>query len=195
MKKTKVLLLSLGMALCIGGGIGSAFAITRTAAGNTGTGDFDKAINLYWGSKQSTATLTDMDELSVDVAQYRYLSVTPESSKSVTGTVTVSFTLAKAADNEQKSYDIEGITVKVFETTSLATDETVAELIAGKEAKTTITKLSPTGSASFAVSSSTAVHETNAYYAIQVVYDGSQQPAGKELGGQLTIVQSFAVGS
>lgn len=193
MKKTKVLLLSLGMALCVGGGVGAAAAITRQAAGNTGEGDFDKAINLYWGSESSTATLADMEELQVNVPQYRYLSVTPKSSKTIEGTVTVNFTLAKATDSDGKSYDIAGLVVKVYQTESLATDATVESLISNDNLKVTVTKANPSGDATFTVSSAEAVHETNAYYAIQVVYDGSQQEADKTLGGSLSISQSFAL--
>ena len=188
MKTSKVLLLSLGMALCVGGGVGAAVAITRQQAGNTGSGDFDKAISLCWGSKSSTVDLADMTTLSVGVAQYRYLAVTPESSKSVAGNVTLSFTLAPAAATN----DIAGITVSVYKTASLATDADVESLISGVTAEPVLTKAASTGSTSFAVAAGEATHETNAYYAIKVVYDGSQQETGKTVGGSLTIAQSFA---
>ena len=187
MKKSKVLLLSLGMALCVGGGVGAAVAITRNAAGNGGEGDFDKIIALYWGNESSTATLDDMEELSVDVPQYRYLSVTPKSSKSVEGTVNVKFALTAAAADK----DIAGITINVYKTEELADDDSVEDLIDGVTPSATITKANPEGTASFTVSASTVMHVTNAYYAIKVVYDGSAQAESKTLGGSLSITQEF----
>ena len=112
MKTTKVLLLSLGMALCVGGGIGAAVAITRQAAGNTGSSAFDKAVNLYWEAGEASTTLTDMESLSVNVPQYRYLTVSPKSSASVSGNVKLTFTLAEATV-EEKTAVLKGLTVSV----------------------------------------------------------------------------------
>lgn len=193
MKKSKVLLLSLGMALCVGGGVGAAVAITRNAAGNTGSGVFDKVISLYWSEGVSTASLTDMEELTVDVPQYRYLEVTPESSKTVAGTVSVNFKLT-AADSTK---DIKGINISVYALDSALSDPddaAIAGAIGSKTAALAINSSSTEGTTTFsvAVNEKEGFHKTNAYYGIKVVYDGSQQASGKTLGGILTMTQSFA---
>lgn len=190
MKKSKVLLLSLGMALCVGGGIGAAVAITRQAAGNTGSSAFDKAVNLYWGAGSSSIELADMESLSVNVPQYRYLTVSPKSSASVSGNVELGFTLAKATGTE-KTAVLTGLTVSVYKTASLATDDTIVALIEGVTPEPVLNATTLTGSTSFAAKSGSA--DAVAYYAIKVVYDGSQIAATEQLGASLTIAQSFAV--
>ena len=179
------------MAFSLAGTVGGALALTRNSATGTGTpGAYDKAIYLYWGSESSTAELADMDSLSANTAQYRYLSVTPKSSKTVTGTVTLTFTLASGGAETH----MEGLTVSVYKTDSLATDSTVATLIEGKSATPVLDKDHLSGTATFTVSAAEAVHETNAYYAIQVVWTGAidQQHPTYELGATVNISQSFA---
>lgn len=190
MKKSKVLLLSLGMALCVGGGVGAAVAITRQAAGNTGSSAFDKAVNLYWEAGHTSTTLTDMESLSVNVPQYRYLTVSPKSSASVSGNVELGFTLAEATGTE-KTAVLTGLTVSVYKTASLATDATVDGLIDGVTPEPVLTATTKTGTTSFAAKAASA--DAVAYYAIKVVYDGSQIDADKQLGATLTIAQSFVV--
>lgn len=190
MKTSKVLLLSLGMALCVGGGVGAAVAITRQAAGNTGSSAFDKAVNLYWEAGETSTTLTDMESLSVNVPQYRYLTVSPKSSASVSGNVKLTFTLAEATV-EEKTAVLKGLTVSVYKTASLATDATVADLIDGVDAEPVLNATTKTGTTSFAAKASNA--DAVAYYAIEVVYDGSQIGATEQLAASLTIAQSFDV--
>lgn len=190
MKTTKVLLLSLGMALCVGGGVGAAVAITRQAAGNTGSSAFDKAVNLYWGANSSSIELADMESLSVNVPQYRYLTVSPKSSASVSGNVELGFTLATATGTE-KTAVLTGLTVSVYKTASLATDDTVATLINGVTPEPVLNATTLTGTTSFAAKAASA--DAVAYYAIKVVYDGSQIAATEQLGATLTIAQSFVV--
>lgn len=189
--KTKFKFLIGLMAFSLAGTVGGALALTRNSATGTGTpGAYDKAIYLYWGSEQTETSLSDMTNLSANTAQYRYLSVTPKSSKSVTGTVTLTFTLAGAGENTH----MEGLTVSVFKTDSLAADSTVAGLIEGKTATPVLDKTHLSGTATFTVSAGEAVHETNAYYAIQVVWTGAidQQHPTYELGATVKISQSFA---
>ncbi|MBQ0009132.1 MAG: hypothetical protein KBS97_02535 [Firmicutes bacterium] len=190
MKTTKVLLLSLGMALCVGGGIGAAVAITRQAAGNTGSSAFDKAVNLYWVEGSSSIELGDMETLSVNVPQYRYLTVSPKSSASVSGNVELGFTLAEATIAE-KTAVLKGLTVSVYKTAFLATDATVASLIDGKTPEPVLNATTKTGTTSFAAKADSA--DAVAYYAIQVVYDGSQIGATEQLAATLTIAQSFVI--
>ena len=196
MKKIKVLLLSLGMALCAGGAIGTAFAaVSKTSASSNSAAFYDKAVVLYWESDTPSkpATLTDMQNLETDVAQYRHLIVSPKSSKSVTGTVTVNFTLA-TAEVAGKTAVLSGLSVKVYEITSEneITEENFASLVPAGTLKCTMDASHLTGSASFAIASDSAVHETVKHYAIEVVYDGTQIQSTEKLAGQLTIRQEFA---
>ena len=189
--KTKLAVLVGLMALSAAGTVGGALALTRNSATGSGSaGSFDKAIYLYWGSESTTASLDDVNDLSAGDAQYRYLSVTPKSSKSVAGTVTLTFTLASGGANTH----MEGLTVNVYKTDALANDSTVEAAISEKVASPVLTKANLEGTTTFAVSAGEDVHETNAYYAIEVVWTGandSEHPT-YELGASLTISQSFA---
>lgn len=189
--KTKLAVLVGLMALSAAGTVGGALALTRNSATGSGTaGNFDKAIYLYWGSESSTASLNDVNDLQAGVAQYRYLSVTPKSSKSVSGTVTLTFTLASGGANTH----MEGLTVNVYKTDALATDLTVATAIEGKVASPVLTKSNLSGTTSFAVATAENVHETEAFYAIEVLWSGSNDSEHPtyELDASLTISQAFA---
>lgn len=190
MKTSKVLLLSLGMALCVGGGIGAAVAITRQAAGNTGSSAFDKAVNLYWEAGHASTTLTDMETLSVNVPQYRYLTVSPKSSASVSGNVELTFTLSEATGTA-KTAVLTGLTVSVYKTASLATDTTVAGLIDGVDPEPVLSASVKTGTTSFAAKAGSA--DAVAYYAIEVFYNGSKVGDSEQVGANLNIAQSFVV--
>lgn len=183
MKLSKILILSLGMALCAGGAIGAAVAITSTPANHSGTGSFDKAIYLYWGPSETTkpASLADLDDFVVNEPQYSFLSVTPSQSASVTGSVEVTFTLA-AADED---HGVNGISVAVYKTSSLLTVGTIDQLPADPVLTLTSSNLSATNA--FNVGPGVA-----AYYAFKVVYDGTLQATGKTLGGTVTISQAYS---
>ena len=189
--KTKLAVLVGLMALSAAGTVGGALALTRNSATGSGTaGNFDKAIYLYWGNQETTASLDDVNDLSAGVAQYRYLSVMPKSSKSVSGTVTLTFTLASGGANTH----MEGLTVNVYKTDALANDSTVAAAIDGKSASPVLTKSNLSGTISFSVATSESIHVTDAYYAIEVVWSGSNDAEHPtyELGASLTISQAFA---
>ena len=176
------------MACCLVGGVGSTLALTRNAAtGNATTGAFDQAIYLYWDSESTTKVLADCDELTANVPVYRYLTVSPKSSKTVAGTVTLNFTLTQTVGD----YHLSGLTISVYKTASLATDGTVAGLINEVDPEPVLDSSHLTGSTTFSVLASENVHETQAFYAIKVVYDGTYV-ANKTLGGSLAIAQSFA---
>ena len=183
MKLSKILILSLGMALCAAGGVGAALAMDTESATFTGSGKFDKAIYLYWGANETTkpASLTNVDELVVNEPQYSFLSVVPSQSASVTGSVTVSFELA-AADT---THGVKGVTVSVYKTSSLLDEDSVDQLPAETVAVLTSTNL--TGSNSWNV----GVNQ-KAFYAFAVVYDGTLQESGKTLGGTVTISQAYS---
>ena len=186
MKKRSKILIGV-MSLSLLGAVGSALALTRNSATASSTSpSFDSAIYLYWDHEASTsATISDIPSISVNSPVYRYLTVSPKSSKSVAVTVTVSFALAALTDCV-----ITGLTVDVFETASLANDSTVAGLINGVSATPALSPSNLSGNATFSVSSSASAHETQKFYAIRVNYDGTAAP-GATLGGLVTITQSF----
>lgn len=191
MKKLKTVALITGMALCLGGGIGAALAaITESGATSDGPAAFDKAINLYWGAGETTATLADMTDLTVNDAQYRYLSVTPKSTKSVSGTVTVSFTLA-LGEVAEGTATLNGLQISVYKTTTLLTDDTVEAGLTDVAAEFTLNSAKLTDSSEITVTAGQAAHETNAYYAIEVLYDGTDLQ-GNTLAASLSISQSFS---
>ena len=88
---------------------------------------------------------------------------------------------------------MKGLTVSVFETASLAADNTVASLISEVVASPVLTENNLTGQVNITISSGNAAHQTTKYYAIQVSWDGSNdsQHLGYSLGASLTIAQAF----
>lgn len=190
MKTKRKVLIGL-MALSLLGGVGGALALTRNQASLTGTtGAFDQAIYLNWEADQSSITLSDITTLAAGTPQYRYLTVAPKSTKTVAGTVTLSFTLAAgAADTHMK-----GLTVSVFETASLATDGTVAGLINEVVASPVLDEDHLTGSINITITATGSAHPTTKYYAIQVAWDGSNDSSHLSyvLGASLTISQAFS---
>ena len=194
MKLSKILILSLGMALCAAGGVGTALAaVSKSSASSSSSAKYDSAIFLYWGHESSSATLQDMDELVDNVAQYRHLVVSPKSSKALTGTVSVNFEL-KTVAVEGKTAVLTGLSVKVYEVSSAEaiTDENVGSLVNEDNLKCSLSPSQTTGSATFTISAGEAAHETVKDYAIKVVYDGTPVASTEKLSAELTINQSFA---
>ena len=186
--KSMVLIGVMGVALV--GGVGSALALTRTganAAGNSGA--FDQAINLYWGSESTTATISNVENLRAGVAQYRGLEVSPKSTKTVAGNVRITFTLAATAG----AHHIKGLTVNVYKINAAFDAENVATQIAGKVAAPVLNEAAPTGYTDLAVVAAENVHETNGHYAIEVVWNGANDGENplSTLDCSLTIAQSF----
>lgn len=176
------------MALCLVGGVSSAFALTGKAATATGTASLDKAIYLYWDTNSESKTIPACNELTTNVPVYRYLAVTSKSSKSVGGVVTLSFEMAVTSGD----YHLNGVTISVYQTESLATDQTVDDLIDNVVAAPVLDSAHLTGSTTFNVTATgNATNTTQAFYAIEVVYDGTFVQ-NKTLGGSLTVTQSFA---
>ena len=177
------------MALALAGGVGTTFALTRNAA--TGTGQapaFDEAIYLYWDSEKPTsAGLGEVKDLAVNEAQYRVLEVSPKSTKSVSGKVTLNFALAEVTDST-----LNGLTISVYESTTEVAQADAAAAVNEKEADLTLSASSKSGSLTFDVdATNTTVHETQMWYVIKINYDGANL-GGKELGGRVTISQTFA---
>jgi len=182
----KAILIS-AMVACVAGTVGSVFALTRVQAQAEGTsGAFDQAIYLYWDSEQDSKVVPAIEHLGINTPVYRYLTVSPKSTKSVSGNVTLTFTLEEKTGN----FSLDGLTVDVYKTASLATDETVATLTEGVVAEPALSSTKLTGTTKFAVAAAENAHETTAYYAIKVNYDGTDLQ-GKVVGAKLTISQSF----
>lgn len=178
------------MAICLLGGVGSTLALTRTGASATGQpGAFDKAVYLYWGHEQTEVTLPNVENLQQGVTQYLGLTVSPQTSKSVTGNVQLTFALA-ASEGE---HHIKGLTVSVYKIDAAFDAENVATQIQGKSASPILNEEHLSGVTNIGISSAGAAHETVAYYAIAVNWTGandSEHPS-YTLDGSVTISQEF----
>lgn len=182
------------MAACLVGGAaaGTAIALTRNGANGSGSsGKFDEAVYLYWGSEQSSTTINNVESLVAFVPQYRGLTVTPKSTKSVVGNVQLTFTLAQRDGN----HHIKGLEVEVYRINEAFDAEHAADQIDGLSVAATLDEEHLTGNVNLAVTSSENVHETTGYYSIKITWDGSADlAAGHEsytLDANLTISQSF----
>ena len=178
------------MALCLLGGVGSTLALTRSGAAATGTpGAFDKAVYLYWGHEESSVTLPNVQNLQPSVAQYVGLTVSPKTSKSVTGNVQLTFALAASEGN----HHIKGLTVSVYKIDAELNQATAAEQIQGKSASPILNEEHLSGVTNIGISSAGAAHETVAYYAIAVNWSGAIDTENPTytLDASITISQAF----
>ena len=178
------------MAIGLVGGVGSALALTRAPATATGTtGAFDQAVNLYWGHESTTASISNVTNLSAGVAQYRGLTVSPQSTKTVAGNVQLTFTLEASAG----SHHIKGLTVNVYKIDAAFNEATVATQIQGKVAAPVLNESNLSGTTNLAIVADDAAHETTGYYAIEVSWSGAidnEHPA-YTLDASITIAQAF----
>ena len=190
-KKLKALVAM--MSLCAVGAVGSAFAAgewsrTSTTA-NPGAGNYDQAIYLYWDSGNNTQNvegISDITTLSGGSTAYEYLTVAPKSTKTVAGTVTISF-LLEASDGCQ----VTGLSIGVYEVDAFPetrNDTTAAEKIDSEDAtlKCTITPSDYNKSTTFSVTAGSAKVSPH-YYIMAVSYAGG----ATKLGGRVTISQDF----
>ena len=179
------------MAVSLVGGVGSAIALTRTGANGQGrTGKYDEAVYLYWGHESTTATIDNVEDLSAGVAQYRGLTVSPKSTKTVAGNVQLTFTLAPSAGD----HHIKGLTVSVYKIDAAFDAGTVATQIEGKVAAPVLNESNLTGTTNLAVSTHvTDAHETVGYYAIKVEWTGANdgEHPSYTLDADITINQTF----
>lgn len=191
------------MAISLAGAIGGAFALTRNAAyGNATNPAFDQAIYLYWDTESATsATLTDIPSVQVNTPVYRKLVVSPKSTKSVSGTINLTFTLSALTNKV-----ITGLTVAVYDTGSTDVDLTSSEAIAancidegnGHTLQTTLSSSHTSDTVSFTISNTTSgqnptneIHTTVRNYVLKINYDGTAD-ANDTLGGRVEIAQDFA---
>lgn len=187
MRKTKLLIASL---MCLGMGIGGAFAVVMSGDQKSVDTTFDQAVYLYWGAGESTAEIDDVTELEANKPQYRYLSCTPSASSTVNGNVNVTFTIS-GQTKDAKDYTLDGLQVLIYKGVTppaegdpvLPSEDLVATLEYDTEANRTKT-------VSFEVTN--GVGSCN--YCMKFLYDGSQK-TGDEWGGLMTISQSFQLGA
>ena len=189
--KGKILIAIMAACLVGGAGAGTAIALTRNGANGGGNqGAYDQAISLYWGHEETSVTISDVENLSAGVAQYRGLTVSPKSSKSVAGNVRLTFTLAKSTGD----FHIKGLTVSVYKIDSAFDAGTVETQISEKVAEPVLNESNLTGTTNLAVSTHvTDAHETVGYYAIKVEWTGANdgEHPSYTLDADITINQTF----
>ena len=181
------------MALCLAGGVGTTLAaVTATPGSHAVTETFDQVIELNWGSGSNSASIDDVAGLRAGVPQYRSLEVTPKSSKTVAGTVTLTFTISV-----NSGYEATGLTLKVYKTDALvasnAEDSAFETAIDGKTASPDLDDSHLSGTTTFAVTADSGVHETHAYYVLKFETSGAPLvDSNNQFGANVTISQSFA---
>ena len=184
-KKITLLVASL---LCLGVGVGGVLAATMSGDHKQRNSQFDQAVYLYWGTGESTVDIDDVEELGVGEsnAQYRYLSCNPAGSSSVTGTVTLTFTIS-GETKDAKTYTLDGLKVYVY--AGVTAPESGAPDLSEKELKATLdydVEADRTKTVQLSVTNGAGSED----YCMKFVYDGSQK-TGDEWGGLMTISQAF----
>lgn len=177
------------MALSLTAGVGSALALTVTPATGAIERNVDGAVYFNWDQEK----ITSISDLKGGIAQYTSFSASVESTKSVTGTVTISFTLSAETTQAGKTAVLTGLTISVYETAGIIDSQHTAEtLINGKDALFTLKSGQLTNNATFTVSAAAAKHTTTQAYVLKFLYDGSQLGANDVLDGKVTLNSSFA---
>lgn len=184
-KKFTLLVASL---LCLGVGVGGVLAASLSGDHKQKASQFDQAVYLYWGAGESQVEIEDVEDLGVGEtnAQYRYVSCNPAGSSTVTGKVTLTFTIAGEEANE-KTYTLDGLKVYVYADVTAPTSG--APDLSEKVLKATLdydVEADRTKTVQFDVTN--GVGSEN--YCMKFVYDGSQK-TGDEWGGLMTISQAF----
>lgn len=180
-KSKKGLVVAMALSLLAGVGFVVADAvggITRTPANTGVTYTTDSACVLKWGSALTSDD--NIAELKTLEPEYLYFSVAPESSKSYTGTIEVTITLA-AGQNKV----LTGVTLDVIHAAEAVTDASFDTLTVDQLGGT---KLS--GTYSFTVATSAATHTTTEYFGLKLEYDGTCMEGS--IGGTVAITAGFA---
>ena len=175
------------MALCLLGSVGGAVALTTTAANGAIKNNVDSAVVFSWNQN----SIPSIESLKGGVRQYSYVGATVNSSKSVAGTVTISFTLA-AQDANAKTGVLTGLTVTVYQASAEITSENVATYAVDGNKQFELDGSHLTGNATFTVDDDSASHATSAYFAIAFDYDGSPIGADETLSGTVTLNSAWA---
>ena len=179
------------MAVSLAGTIGAAVALTRNGATGTGTAPaFDDAVYLYWDDGVATsASLTDIDSITLNTPVYRKLIVSPRSTKSVSGYVDLTFTMAAA-----NSCVATGLTVAIYDTGStnvdLADNEAISSACVAGNLRETLDASEPKVVSFEVEATGNASHTTVNNYVLKIVYAGGVGPQ-ETLGATVSIAQSF----
>ena len=185
MKKNQKILIGL-MALGLLGGVGTTFALTRTAATQqTINGQAtDGAVYLYWGTnEQNTSTVAEVKDLAANTAQYRCVTVAPKVSKTVTGKVSVTFTLSTT-----ETTALPGLTIGIYSVDKYTTE---ASDVSGSALSTLDATTKTSYTATFDVGGENNLTPTK-YYTLVFTWDGSAvSDTNKSFGGSLKISQTF----
>ena len=175
------------MALCLLGSVGGAVALTTTAANGAVKNNVDSAVVFSWNQN----SIPSIESLKGGVRQYSYVGATVNSSKSVAGTVTVSFTLA-AQDANAKTGVLTGLTVTIYQASVEITSENVATYAVAGNKQFELDATHLTNNATFSVVAGDAAHATSSYFAIAFDYDGSPLGASETLSGTITLNSAWA---
>lgn len=195
MKKHQKVLLGLA-SLGLVGGVGTALALTRTDATTQSLNgnDTDGAVYLYWGTEtENNAAKAEVKDLEANVAQYRCVVVAPKTSASVSGTVSVTFTLSTSAadsENNKKATELPGFSVAIYKEESYSTSSVSTTALSTLDTSTETKQYT----ASFDVAKGST---TTAYYTLEFLWNGSAVSDSNtyDFGGSLTISQSFVAAS
>lgn len=196
MKKHQKVLLGL-MVLGLAGTVGTTFALTRKSATSSINGNgTDTAIYVTWG-ENATTDFAEVKDLEAKKPVYRYVVMQSNSSKSLAGTLSLTFALnvgqQEATVADTTNYVLTGLTVDIYsvdayEKTSFstegegATDTKLATLDATEN--TTCTH-------DVTITASEAAQTINKYYTLVFTWDGTPVGDGNTFGGYLAISQSF----
>ena len=193
--KTKGKVLIGLMALCLAGTAGAAFAAlnyNETPANKSFTEQTDKAIYLDWDSG-SKSGITAVNQLAAGQKDYRSLSVVTSKTSSVTGTVTVTFTLTPATEVVGKTATLSGLALRVHETESLE-DVTVENYAFDETDKTpsaSVTGGTSAQSDSIAITLSSGASATK-HYVLVFAFSTPTMTESNIFSGHLTIAQSYS---
>ncbi len=196
MKKHQKVLLGL-MVLGLAGTVGTTFALTRKSATSSINGNgTDTAIYVTWG-KNATTDFAEVEDLEAKKPVYRYVVMQSNSSKSLAGTLSLTFTLnvgqQETAVADTNNYVLTGLTVDIYsvdtyQKTSFSTegDNPTDTKLATLDATTTNTYQHDV-----TITASESTQTINKYYTLVFTWDGTPIGDGNTFGGYLAISQSF----
>ncbi len=197
MKKHQKVLLGL-MVLGLAGTVGTTFALTRKSATSSINGNgTDTAIYVTWG-KNATTDFAEVEDLEAKKPVYRYVVMQSNSSKSLAGTLSLTFTLnvgqqqeATAADTD--NYVLTGLTVDIYSVDSY--QKTSFSTEGDNPTDTKLATLDATTDKTFThdvtITASDSTQTINKYYTLVFTWDGTPVGDGNKFGGYLAISQSF----